>query len=126
VCSEIVTATRSEIGILSALPDASEQAAILKRQLSAIEELGRTVIAAQNTDSNFSSHCTVLLLAIHDWFYTKVSTSHNKLREIEEFCAEGGCSYKVLNVDLVEKELWDDQLLLSSALAGLRTDATDT
>ena len=126
VCSEIVTATRSDFGILSALPDASEQAATLKRQLSATEELGKTVIAAQNTDSNFSPHCTVLLLAIHDWLYTKVSISQNKLREIEEFYAEGDCSYKVLNVDLVEKELWDDQLLLSSALAGLRTDAADT
>jgi hypothetical protein len=75
VCSEIVTTTRSEIGILSALPDASEQAAILSRQLAATEELGEAVIAAQNTDSNFSPHCTVLLLAIHDWLYAKVSKS---------------------------------------------------
>jgi hypothetical protein len=68
------------------------------------------------------------VLAIHDWLYAKVSTSQNKLREIEEFNAEGDCSYKVLNVDLVEKDLWNDQLhvLLSSALAGLRTDTADT
>jgi hypothetical protein len=88
--------------------------------------LGKAVIAAQNADSNFSPHCTVLLLAIHDWLYVKVSTSQNKLREIEEFYGEGDCSYRVLNVDLVEKELWNEQLLLSSALAGLCTDTAET